>query len=60
MHLAGVPFDRLGFNPRITDQAYPDLTWSYVKKVPVLVFALLVAGSACQFLTRRKEGEKRS
>jgi len=60
MHLAGVPFDRLGFNPRITDQAYPDLTWSYVKKVPVLVFALLVAGSASQFLTRRKEGEKRS
>lgn len=55
--MAGVPFDRLGFNPRITDQAYPDLTWGYIAKVPVLIVALLVAGSAVHYMTRDKEKE---
>lgn len=52
--LAGVPFERLGFNPNITDQAYPDLTWEYISKVPALIVALLIAGTASYFITRRK------
>lgn len=51
--MAGVPFDRLGLNPRITDQAYPDLTWSYITKVPWLIAGLLVAGTVTQYLTRK-------
>lgn len=52
--LAGVDFDKLGFNPNITDQAYPELTWSYIKKVPWLIGALIIAGSACHLATRNK------
>lgn len=55
--MAGVPFDKLGFNPRITDQAYPDLTWSYIVKVPWLIGALLIAGSALHITTKNKNGE---
>jgi len=53
MLMAGVPFDKLGFNPNITDQTYPDLTWAYIKKVPVLIGALIVAGAASHLITRR-------
>jgi len=49
-----VPFDKLGFNPRISDQEYPELTWSYIKKVPVLVAALLAAGTLSYYATRGK------
>jgi Fe-S-cluster-containing dehydrogenase component len=52
--LAGIPFDKLGFNPRISDQEYPELTWSYIKKVPVLVAVLLAAGTASYYATRDK------
>ena len=55
--LAGVPFDKLGFNPRITGQVYPDLTWSYIIKVPALIGVLLVAGAVCNIATRRKDEE---
>ena len=57
LFMAGVPFDKLGFNPRITDTAYPDLTWNYIKKVPILIGALLVAGAASHVITRRDHGE---
>ncbi len=53
LFMSGVPFDKLGFNPNITDQAYPDLTWGYIKKVPVLIVALLIAGAASHVITRR-------
>lgn len=52
--LAGVSFDKLGFNPRITSQTYSDLTWAYNKKIPWLIAALLVAGTACHLVTRKK------
>ena len=55
--MAGVPFDKLGFNPQITDTAYPDLTWNYIKKVPILIGALLVAGAASHVITRRDHDE---
>ena len=56
--LAGVPFDKLGFNPNITDQAYPELTWGYIKKVPILIGALLVAGAASHVITKRDNAEQ--
>lgn len=55
--LAGVPFDKLGFNPRITDQEYPDLTWAYIKKVPVLIAVLLAAGAISYQVTKDKGGQ---
>lgn len=53
--LAGVPFEHLGINPRITDQNYPSLTWSYIAKVPLLILALLAAGTALHLKTRDKD-----
>ncbi len=50
--LAGVSFDLLGFNPRIDNVAYPEFTWSYIKKVPYLVGLLLVTGAVIHRLTR--------
>ena len=52
--MAGVSFDKLGFNPRITSEAYPDLTWHYIVKIPWLIGALLIAGTACRIATRDK------
>jgi len=52
--LAAVPFDKLGFNPRIADVRYPEFTWSYIKKVPWLIGLLLVAGAVSHRLTRDK------
>ena len=52
--MAGVSFDKLGFNPRITSETYPDLTWHYIVKVPWLIGALLIAGAACRIATRDK------
>lgn len=55
MFLAGVDFDKLGFNPKITNQVYPDLTWSYVSHVPQLIGTLLVAGTVTRLVTQRLE-----
>jgi len=54
--LAGVPFDKLGYNPDITDEAYPDMTWSYIRKVPVLIAALLAGGAASYYFNRDPDG----
>jgi len=53
--LAGVSFDKLGYNPRITDQNYPDITWRYIAKLPWLIGALIIAGTASHFITRRDD-----
>ncbi len=53
--LAGVSFDRLGFNPGIEDVAYPEFTWNYIKKVPYLIGLLLVAGAVGHQLTKDRE-----
>jgi Fe-S-cluster-containing dehydrogenase component len=52
--MAGVSFDKLGFNPNITSQAYPELTWGYIKKIPWLIGALIIAGAASHLVTRDK------
>jgi Fe-S-cluster-containing dehydrogenase component len=59
MFLSGVPFDKLGFNPNITDESYPDLTWGYIKKIPILIGAFIVAGAASHIVTRRDSGGKK-
>jgi Fe-S-cluster-containing dehydrogenase component len=59
MLLAGIPFEELGFNPNISDQAYPDLTWAYIKKVPPLIAILIAAGFASYWLTRDREAGSR-
>ena len=56
--MAGVPFNKLGFNPNITDQIYPDLTWGYIKKLPWLIGALIIAGAASHLVTRDKSGQQ--
>ncbi len=53
MFLAGVDFDKLGFNPNINDDAYPGFTWDYVSHVPILIGSLLVAGTVTRFVTQR-------
>lgn len=54
MLLAGVPFDLLGFNPRITDESYSVLTWQYIAKMPALIAILLAAGTASYHFTHRR------
>lgn len=58
LFLAGVNFDKLGFNPKITNQVYPDYTWSYVSHVPILIGTLLVAGTVTRVVTQKLEKKK--
>jgi Fe-S-cluster-containing dehydrogenase component len=59
LFLAGVSFDKLGFNPKITNQVYPDFTWEYVSHVPALIGTLLVTGTALRVVTQKLEKRKR-
>ncbi len=58
LFLSGVQFDKLGFNPRVTNQVYPDYTWSYVSHVPILIGSLLVAGTVTRLVTQKLEKKK--
>lgn len=58
LFLAGVNFDKLGFNPRITNQVYPDFTWDYVSHVPALIGTLLVAGTVTRLVTQKMDKKK--
>ncbi len=53
--LSGVDFELLGFNPGIGKVAYPQFTWAYIKKVPVLIGLLLVSGTVIHRLTRERD-----
>lgn len=55
LFLAGVEFNKLGFNPRISNMVYPRLTWSYVSHVPALIGTLLVAGTLTRLVTQKIE-----
>ncbi len=55
LFLAGVDFDKLGFNPRITNQVYPDFTWDYVSHVPALIATLLITGTVTRIATQKME-----
>lgn len=58
LFLAGVEFDKLGFNPKITNQVYPDFTWDYVSHVPALIATLLVTGTVTRIATQKLEKKK--
>ena len=58
LFLAGVDFDKLGFNPRITNQVYPDFTWDYVSHVPALIATLLITGTVTRIATQKMEKKK--
>ena len=58
LFLAGVEFDKLGFNPKITSDVYPDYTWDYVSHVPALIGTLLATGTALRIVTQKIEKKK--
>ena len=58
LFLAGVDFDKLGFNPKITNQVYPDFTWDYVSHVPALIATLLITGTVTRIATQKMEKKK--
>lgn len=59
LFLASVNFDKLGFNPKITNQVYPDFTWDYVSHVPILIGSLLVAGTVTRLVTQKLDKNKK-
>ena len=59
LFLASVGFDKLGFNPKITNQVYPDFTWDYVSHVPILIGSLLVAGTVTRLVTQKLDKNKK-
>jgi hypothetical protein len=56
--LSGIDFVKLGFNPRIGKQAYPDYTWKFLSQVPLLVGGLLAAGAAARLVTQHLDKNK--
>jgi formate dehydrogenase iron-sulfur subunit len=62
IYLSAVPFEQLGFNTKIPNATYPDLTWSYIAKIPAVIGLVLVAGGVTWAITRRQQnggkGEK--
>ena len=56
--LAGVPFEWLGFNKNIPDSVLPDLTWTYIAKIPAVIAGVILAGTATWAITRNKNKDK--
>ena len=59
IYISNVPFNELGFRRNVPQIMLPDLTWSYIGKVPALFGVVLVAGAGSWIITRRKEAEKK-
>ncbi|MGW8161422.1 MAG: 4Fe-4S dicluster domain-containing protein [Desulfobulbales bacterium] len=57
MYISNVPFEELGFRENVPQFMLPNLTWSYIKKVPALFGVVLVAGAGAWVITRRNEAE---
>lgn len=53
--LAGVPFELLGFDRNISETHLPDLTWTYISKIPAVIAGVLVAGTITWAVTKRKK-----
>jgi formate dehydrogenase iron-sulfur subunit len=58
IYLSGVPFEALGFNMNVRRIKYPDLTWSYISKIPAVIGVVLTAGVVTWAITRRMNAEK--
>lgn len=59
IYISNVPFAELGFRRNVSPVVLPDLTWSYIGKVPALFGVVLVAGVGSWIITRRKEAESK-
>ena len=59
IYISNVPFEQLGFRTNVPQVVLPDLTWSYIGKVPALFGVVLVAGVGSWIITRRKEAESK-
>jgi formate dehydrogenase iron-sulfur subunit len=58
IYLSAMPFDALGFNMKVNRVKHPDLTWSYISKIPAVVGLVLTAGAVTWAITRRMNAEK--
>ena len=58
MLMAGLPFELLGFDKRISDQALPDLTWAYISKIPAVIATVLIGGAATWAVTKGRNRDK--
>jgi len=58
IYLSAEPFDTLGFNMKISNVKYPDLTWAYISKIPSVVGVVIIAGALTWAITRRQNAEK--
>ena len=52
--LSGVSFELLGFDKDIAQSALPDLTWTYIAKIPAVIAVVSIGGSAVWAVTHRK------
>jgi len=56
--LAGLPFEMLGFDKNIKDEALPDLTWAYISKIPAVIATVLIGGAATWAVTKGRNKDK--
>jgi Fe-S-cluster-containing dehydrogenase component len=52
--LSGVSFELLGFDKDIAQSALPDLTWTYIAKIPAVIAVVSIGGTAVWAVTHRK------
>ncbi len=58
IYLSAIPFETLGFNTRIVNAPYPDMTWKYISKIPSVIGLVIVSGAVTWAITRRMNAEK--
>ena len=59
MYISNIPFNELGFRKNVPQIVLPDLTWSYIAKVPALFGVVFVAGVGSWIITRRNEAQSK-
>lgn len=57
--LSGISFDLLGFSKKIPDSALPDLTWTYIAKIPWVFLAVFVGGTGIHAITGRLDKNRK-
>ncbi|MHB8133189.1 MAG: hydrogenase 2 operon protein HybA [Anaerolineaceae bacterium] len=58
LYLANVAFQKLGF-PNLDDRPLPEITWPYMKSVPIVFFGMGGLLTAIYYLTHRNEGKEK-
>lgn len=56
--MAGVPFEMLGFNKKITDEFLPEMTWAYISKIPAVIVSVLAAGVLTWAITSKNKNKE--